>query len=359
MSKQIASYNIVVIDDNEVVLSHARSLLGRSLGRNVRTFLDPALALEACAEMPPDLVLTDFNMPGMNGIELIRRARSEHPESQTLYVLATGSARRDLDAQAAEVGAAEVIRLPATPRTLVERVEAHLARLNGRVEWLDRHLPGRRTDSWPTRVSSHDLDSLRCLDRLAAFRDEDTGLHTVRMAHYAAVIAQAYGLDRDTQDLILLAAPLHDLGKIGIPESILFKPGALNDEEWAVMKQHPVVGYEILRDLPGAVFAMGADISLCHHERWDGTGYPRAISGRAIPISARIVAVADVFDALTSTRRYKPAWSLDAVLSHFANESGKHFDPDVVMALERSLESLLRVKVHFDSGTSERNVLPS
>jgi putative two-component system response regulator len=344
---------IVVIDDNEVVLQQFRRILGKDPARRVLTFHNPTEALEHCVQIEPDLVLTDYQMPDLDGLELIKQARGQRPLAPTQYVLITGSAQSELEVVAARAGAAEVIRLPASPSTIVDRVEARLSGIGA--SWGE-------ASAWqcarpmPASVSNEDLQALRCLERMAAFRDEETGYHTVRMAHYAAVLAQACGQSQHFQSLILLAAPLHDIGKIGIPEAILRKSGLLDEHEWGLMKQHPIFGYEILREQEGEVFAVGAEVALHHHERWDGGGYPLGLAGKDIPLSARIVAVADAFDALTSERRYKRAWGLDTVLQHLANEAGRHFDPEVVAAVDRSLASLIRVKVHFDSLPAEAPV---
>ena len=359
MSNQILSHTIVVIDDNDIVLQQMRSILGREPGRNVLTFHDAREALQHCPSLEPDLVLTDYCMPELDGVEFIRRARGDRPLASTQYMLITGSNRPELDHMAAEAGAAEIIRLPALPGAIVDRVEAQLARLPGHWDSISDLLPGGAGRRITASVSTQDLQALRCLERLAAFRDEETGHHTTRMAHYAAVIAQACGQSQQFQDLMLLAAPLHDLGKVGIPEAVLRKPGSLDEAEWELMKQHPVFGYDILREQNGDVFALAAEIALHHHERWNGSGYPFGLKERDIPLSARIVAVADVFDALISNRRYKQVWSLDTVLLHLSMEAGSQFDPDIVAAVDRCLPSLIRVKVYFDSLPADAVVQPA
>jgi putative two-component system response regulator len=341
---------IVVIDDNEIVLQQFRRILGQDPARRVLTFHNPTEALEHCVNIEPDLVLTDYQMPDLDGLELIKKARGQRPLAPTQYVLITGSAQTELELVAARAGAAEVIRLPASPTAIVERVEARLSSIGSSWDGLNAWQPARPV---PASVSNEDLQALRCLERLAAFRDEETGYHTARMAHYAAVLAQACGQSAHFQSLMLLAAPLHDIGKVGIPEAVLKKSGGLDEREWSLMRQHPVFGHEILREQDGEVFAMGAEVALHHHERWDGKGYPQGLAGKDIPLCARIVAVADAFDALTSERRYKRAWGLDAVLLHLANEAGRQFDPEVVAAVDRCLASLIRVKVYFDSLPAE------
>ncbi len=202
---------------------------------------------------------------------------------------------------------------------------------------------GRAEDAWQAQEAS----VLRCLHSLAYRRDSETAWHTMRMARYAAALAAGHGVDAKLQDLILLAAPLHDIGKLGTPDAILLKRGPLTEAEWVVMKQHTILGHDILSGLEGAVFAMGAEISLSHHERWDGSGYPHGLTGSSIPLAGRIVAVADVFDALTSARPYKAAWSCDEALGYISRNAGSLFDPEIVQVLHDRLDAILCIKARF------------
>jgi putative two-component system response regulator len=177
------------------------------------------------------------------------------------------------------------------------------------------------------------------------------------MAHYSATIARGYGVCPRLCDLILLAAPLHDLGKVGIPDAILRKPGPLDESEWAIMKRHPIIGHEILTAYQGAVFAMGAEISLSHHERWDGKGYPQGLAGTSIPLSGRIVAVADVFDALTTARPYKDAWSCSDAMDYIDRHCGSLFDSEIVQVLHSSLDVILSVKSRIQGEASRAGAL--
>ncbi|MCG3203537.1 MAG: hypothetical protein KCHDKBKB_00207 [Elusimicrobia bacterium] len=186
--------------------------------------------------------------------------------------------------------------------------------------------------------------------RLAAaveFKDHDTRAHLWRMSQYSAIVAREMGLDPDWTENLRLAAPMHDIGKIGVPDAILNKPGKLNEEEWLEMKKHPVHGYEILKDTENELMQMSATIALCHHEKWDGSGYPRGLKGEAIPMEARIATIADVFDALTSKRIYKPSFSIEETLQIIDADAGKHFDPKVVEALHKGMEKVLPIMKAF------------
>jgi two-component system response regulator RpfG len=196
-------------------------------------------------------------------------------------------------------------------------------------------------------VREREKETLARLARAGEFRDEDTGLHLARMARYSRLIAEAIGQSSDETETIELAAPLHDIGKIGIPDHILLKPAGLNDEELVVMRDHARIGHEILKGSPSKYVNMGALIALGHHEKFDGSGYPGALSGEAIPLCARIVAVADVYDALTSVRPYKIAWSREAAFEYLRAQRGRHFEPRLVDAFISVGEAARRIQAEF------------
>lgn len=228
------------------------------------------------------------------------------------------------------VGGVDYIVKPISRSILMARVKTHLSLV--RTSKLDR---------------SH-RDAIQMLGDAGHFNDTDTGVHIWRMAAYASLIAAAYGLDKEQCALINLAAPMHDTGKIGIPHNILKKPGKLDAEEWVVMKTHSKLGHSILSKSDAPVFQMAAEIALHHHERWDGSGYPDGLRGMDIPVSARVVALADVFDALTMKRPYKAAWPLDKVLATMRDSSGSHFEPAMVKAFESVIPQICQVKKEWD-----------
>jgi two-component system, response regulator RpfG len=199
-------------------------------------------------------------------------------------------------------------------------------------------------------IKSREKETLMRLARAGEYKDSDTAMHLQRMSLYSRAIAEKIGLDEEDAEIIELASPLHDIGKIGIPDSILLKKEGLDDQELKIMRKHPIIGYEILQDSPSKYLQKGSEIALAHHERFDGTGYPYALKGKDIPISARIVAIADVFDALTSIRPYKEAWTIDQALEYISKESGKHFDPELVNAVLSMRDTL--EKIHNEHATA-------
>jgi len=201
-------------------------------------------------------------------------------------------------------------------------------------------------------------DTINRLARAAEYRDGDTGEHVERMSSYAQAIARQLGMGVEDQALIKLSAPMHDVGKIGIPDSILLKAGALTDAERKVMQEHPTIGAGILGGSRSKLLQMAERIAATHHEKWDGTGYPNGIAGQHIPLEARIVALADVFDALTSPRVYKDAWSVDEAVSYILSLSGTHFDPRVVAAFEACIDRLLDIRAQLTSGNGNGKSAP-
>jgi two-component system response regulator RpfG len=193
-------------------------------------------------------------------------------------------------------------------------------------------------------VKEREKETLLRLARAGEFRDEETGYHLIRMSRYSRLIANALGLERDEAETVELAAPLHDIGKIGIPDQILLKPSPLEDGEWQVMRRHPVIGHEILKGSASKYVRMGALIALGHHEKYDGSGYPNGLVGDHIPLCARIVTVADVYDALTSVRPYKPAWPSEQAFDYLRSQSGRHFDPRMVEAFLAMKKDVLEIQ---------------
>lgn len=336
---------VMIVDDR----STARSLLeglARSLepGIVVECFAEPQSALEHLQTVTPDLIITDYRMPGMDGIEFTRRVRAEKRLADVPLIIVTVVEDRQIRYQALENGATDFLTRPIDPQECRARCLNLLALrrnqklVHDRAKWLEDQV------SQATReVRERERETLLKLAKAGEYRDQDTGNHIIRMARYARLIAEELQLNAMECDEIESAAPMHDIGKIGIPDQILLKPGFHTPEESVIMRRHPVIGYEILVDSPSRFLQMGAVIALGHHEKFDGTGYPQGLAGTDIPLAARIVAVADVFDALTSVRPYKKAWSFQSSLEYIQTHSGKHFDPDCVHAFEQRIDAVSQI----------------
>ena len=335
----------MIVDDR----STARSLLeglARTLepGIVVESYSDPFEALAQMQVHTPDLIISDYRMPGMDGIEFTRQVRAEPHLSDVPVIIVTVVEDRQIRYQALENGATDFLTRPIDPQECRARCLNLLAlrrsqkALADRAQWLEDEVQLATTE-----VRTRERETLMKLAKAGEYRDEDTGNHIVRMSKYARLIAEELRLTALECDEIEAAAPMHDIGKIGIPDQILLKPGRHTGEETAIMRRHPVIGHEILADSPSRYLQMGAIIALGHHEKFDGSGYPQGLAGDAIPLAARIVAVADVFDALTSKRPYKGAWSFQEALNYIQTQSGKHFDPDCARAFERRIDAVAEI----------------
>ncbi|HXF46960.1 MAG TPA: HD domain-containing phosphohydrolase [Burkholderiaceae bacterium] len=278
-----------------------------------------AEALARAREVVPRLIVLDVMMPGMNGHDVLRALKADPATADIPVLFCTALGQEEDESLGLSLGAVDYITKPIAPAVLRARVRTHLALVQRRE--LER-----------TR-----LEIIRRLGRAAEFKDNETGRHVIRMSHYSRLIAEALGAPAAFCERTLEAAPMHDIGKIGIPDAVLLKPGKLDADEWAVMRRHPEIGAAIIGDDASPLLQMARRIALEHHEKWDGSGYPRGLRGEAISAEARIVAVADVFDALTSARPYKPAWPREQALAFLREQSGRHFWPDAVAALEARL----------------------
>lgn len=339
---------IAIIDDTPLNLVLMEKLIGHHPGWTPVTFGVPGTGLQWCLAHEPDLIIVDYMMPGLDSLEFIRRVRAEHARDDVPILMVTASDERKVRYDALEAGANDFLIKPIDAHEFNPRVrnmlmlrEAHLA-TRTRAETLAAEVR-RATEE----IHARERETVTRLARAAEFRDPETGAHIQRMAHYSALIARRLQLDADYADAILQAAPMHDVGKLGIPDYILLKAGRLTAEEMAIMRRHPVIGHDILKDSSSAIIQLGASIALSHHEKFDGSGYPHGLAGADIPIEGRIVAVADVFDALTSERPYKPAWSLERAVAWLEDGRGRHFDPVCVDALLSNWSEVLRIRDRF------------
>jgi two-component system response regulator RpfG len=272
-------------------------------------------------------------MSGMTGLEAVQQMRHIYSLEGVPIVVVTSSEERDIKYQALESGATDFIHKPIDPNECRVRCRNMLhLRLQQKIILNRSQFLEQRVADATKQILAREQETLFRLAKAGEYRDEETGNHIVRMAKYSRLIAEGLNLDIDRCDLIELAAPMHDIGKIGIPDHILQKPGKLSIDELKIMKAHPLIGFQILQDSPSKYLIMGATIALSHHEKFDGSGYPHGTQQYEIPLEARIVAVADVYDALTSNRPYKTAWSNEDSLAYLITNSGKHFDPACVDA---------------------------
>ncbi len=301
---------LLLVDDEPANLQVLRHVLQEEYRLLFAT--DGVRALDIVRRQRPDLVLLDVMMPAMDGYAVCEAIKADPAiaEIPVIFVSALGEAGHE--ARGFEAGAVDYITKPVSAPVVRARVRTHLSL-------------ARAEELRATR-----LQIVQRLGRAAEYKDNETGMHVIRMSHYAQLLARAVGMGEAWAEDLLHAAPMHDVGKIGIPDAVLLKPGKLDAAEWAVMRRHPQIGAEIIGEHASGVLCMARQIALTHHEKWDGSGYPEGLAGEAIPLAARIVAIADVFDALTTRRPYKEAWSMETAFCHLRSEAGRHFDPALV-----------------------------
>jgi putative two-component system response regulator len=336
--------DVVIVDDNPVNLTVMEHLVSRVDDAAPRVFREGEAGLAWCREHEPDLVIVDYQMPDVDGMEFMRRIRALPGRDDLPLLMVTANTDRDLRREALEGGATDFLNKPVDRAEFTARVR-NMLRLRAMTRRLtDRAIELEQAVAKATRaLVTTERDTLLCLARAAEYRDPETGAHVLRMAEFSRAIAAAMGMNAEYQALIRKAAPLHDVGKLGTPDHILLKPSRLTPQEMDVMRQHTTIGWQILREHRSPVLQMGATIALTHHEKWDGSGYPRALSGPDIPLEGRIVAIADVLDALTSVRPYKHAWDFGEARGFIEKGAGRHFDPECVAALDGIWDEVRRI----------------
>ena len=318
---------LLLVDDEPTNLQVLRHVLQADYRLLFAT--DGARALQVAREQLPQLILLDIMMPGMDGYAVCRALKADAATASTPVIFITALNDSQDETAGFDVGGVDYLTKPVSPPVVRARVRTHLSLV-------------RMDELRETR-----LQIVQRLGRAAEYKDNETGLHVIRMSHFSQLLALAAGCSPAWAEDLLNAAPMHDVGKIGIPDAVLRKPGPLDADEWATMRRHPEIGAEIIGEYPSGVLQLAREIALAHHEKWDGSGYPRYLAGEAIPLSARIVAIADVFDALTTRRPYKEPWPVQDALDHIAAQAGKHFDPALVALFAPLLPQLLEIRARW------------
>ena len=331
---------LLLVDDTPSNLDTLREILGERY--SLRVALAGQRALELAASDPqPALILLDVMMPGMDGYEVCRRLK-RNPATRgipVIFVTALGEVEDETNGFAA--GGVDYVLKPVSPPIVLARIQTHL-QLADQARHL-RDLVAERTN----QLATTRLEIIRRLGRAAEYKDDETGSHVIRMSHYARLLADAAGAHPDWSECLFHAAPLHDIGKIGIPDQILQKATDLSPEEWETMRRHPEIGAHIIGEDDSEILRMARSVALNHHERWNGEGYPRGLAGDAIPLEARIVTIADVFDALTTERPYKNAWPVDEAVKYMRAQAGVLFDPKLLQLFFQQLPLLMEIKGRF------------
>ena len=330
---------ILVVEDSPASLALLSEMLLKA-DYTVRQAASGDLALWTARLQVPDLILLDVNMPGMSGFEVCQHLKADRHTADVPVIFLSALHETESKVHGFRVGGVDYISKPFQPEEVLVRVHTHmkLSRLQKERE-VERQrvvcqatLLAEEVRKATAAIVERERETVLVLSRAGEFRDGETGSHLRRMSNYSRLIAANLDFAADYVDLIFAASPMHDIGKIGIPDDILLKPGALTAQEWKIMARHPLIGWDILRDSESPLLKMAAEIALNHHEKWNGSGYPNGLAGTDIPLPGRICALADVFDALTTRRPYKQPWTIPEALGHILSSRGSHFDPACVDA---------------------------
>ncbi len=335
MDSQVKKQTILVVDDTPLNLEVLSEILKDDY--NIKLAKNGKIALKIAEKFQPDLILLDIMMPEMDGYEVCMKLKQNPVLKGIPVIFVTAKDQETDEAKGFELGAVDYITKPVSPVLVRARVHTHLVLFDQKRE-LKRQVFEKTKELNETR-----LKTINMLGMASEYKDKETGAHIIRMSTYSYIIAKAYGISEDEAQSILHAAPMHDIGKVSIPDSILKKPGKLDTEEFEIMKTHCTAGEKILKEQDDDLFKVAAIVAKQHHEKWNGRGYPGGLKGDKISIYARIVAIADVFDALTSKRPYKEAWEPERAIKLMHEESGEHFDPLVVKAFDASLDKIMKV----------------
>ncbi len=329
-------YSVLVVDDTVENIDVLTGVLKDEY--NVKAATNGQSALKIAEKTLPDIILLDVMMPEMNGYEVCTKLKENPITKKIPVIFVTAKDQEGDEVMGFSVGAVDYITKPISPSIVKARIKTHIA-LADQKRGLEIEVMEKTKEINETR-----LEIIKKLGRAAEFKDNETGMHVERMSRYSYLIAKEYGLDESQCILLMNTAPMHDIGKIGIPDNVLKKAAHLDSEEWKIMEGHSEIGAEILGESKSELLGTAKILAMQHHERWDGTGYPKGIKGEEINVFARITAVADVFDALTSKRPYKQGWPLQEAVDYIKSESGEQFDPKVVEAFERAIPKIVEIK---------------
>lgn len=331
---------VLIVDDTPANITVLSNILS---AYNVKAATSGAKALEIAKRFIPDIILLDIMMPVMDGYTVCSILKQDLRTKNIPVIFVTAMDDVADEERGFELGAVDYITKPVSPPIVLARLKTHL-RLYDQNRTLTEMVNDRTRELNDSR-----LEIIRRLGLAAEFKDNETGMHVIRMSYYCKVIAMAIGMGTEEADLILHASPMHDIGKIGIPDSILCKTAPLSKMEREIMERHTVFGAEIIGHHDSPLLTLARTVALTHHERWDGTGYPHNLKGDNIPLVGRIAAIADVFDALISHRPYKKPWSFDRAVAKIQEEASSHFDPALVQAFMDNLEKIAAIaKTHAD-----------
>lgn len=348
LDRQILQANILIIDDEPLSIRLITQILQKAGFRYIHSINDPRQAVDLYQKVKPDCVILDLNMPHMTGFQVLEELRKISADNYLPVIVISADDNPGSKFAALESGAKDFLNKPYDRVEVLLRIRnlIEVRMLNNQIadqnRVLETKVRERTKELYETQV-----DVVQRLSRAIEYRDTETGMHVVRMSRYSAILAKYAGLSERECEMILIASPLHDIGKIGIPDNILQKPGKFTDAEFNIMKSHTTIGEELLSGGNSEFLKFAKEIAGSHHEKWNGTGYPRGLKEEAIPLAGRICGLADAFDAITSKRVYKEACSIDVAVEEIKKSSGTHFDPKLVDAFLAHLDEIKSISEKY------------
>ena len=339
------AFSVLIVDDEPANIDILKDILIHQY--QVKVAPSGEIALKIVSKAPPDLILLDVMMPHLDGLEVCRRLKADPATSSIPVIFVTALGQGEDEERGFAAGAVDYIAKPIVPAIVLARVKTHISLAH------QQRVTRQEVEERTKELQVSQLSAISMLAAAGHYNDTDTGLHIWRMAAYARRLATAAGWSVEAARLLEHAAPMHDTGKIGIPDSILKAPRRLTDEEMVIMRTHAQIGHDILSNSHSPLFKLAAEVAVSHHERWDGSGYPNGLKGTNIPESGRIVAIADVFDALTMIRPYKKAWSVSEAFDYIRDNAGSHFDPALAEKFLTIKDDIISIKEKADNASSE------
>lgn len=357
--QQCQNATILIVDDQMTNILLLESILQNAGYTKIHSTQDPTKVVSFVKELNPDLICLDIRMPQLNGFQVMGQLKIIQKDTYLPILVLTSEEDRETRLRALESGAKDFLHKPFDKIEVLMRIRNLLeASLLNRIILLQKETLEETVQVRTQQLKETQLEIVHRLAQAAEHRDNETGSHIVRMSNYALILGRACGMNEEECDILFHATPMHDVGKLGIPDRVLLKPGKLDADEWEIMKQHTVIGAQLLSNSQSPVIQMGEIIALTHHERWDGSGYPNRLSGEDIPLAGRICAIVDVFDALSSKRCYKEPWPLEKVMEELRSLSGIQFDPRLIEMFDELLPVIMDVqRTHADITTPQFNLV--
>ncbi|MDH5718057.1 MAG: response regulator [Spirochaetia bacterium] len=347
-SEKIKSGRVLIVDDNQINVILIEKILKNAGYQNITTTTDSTKVTELYKQNKYDLILLDIRMPNMDGFEVMSQLKKIENESYLPIIVLTADSERDVRIKALEEGAKDFLTKPIDQLEALTRIQnlLEVRLLHNQVRDYNKTLEEKVLER-TKELRNTRLEIIQRLTKASEYRDNETGNHIIRISRYSEIMAKSMNMPNENVEYLLNASPMHDVGKIGISDNILLKPGKLTKEEFETMKKHTTIGYDIISNTESKLLKIAAEIALTHHEKWDGSGYPHGKKKEEIPLEGRIVAICDVYDALTSERPYKEAWPSEKALEEILSLREIHFDPEITDIFKNNIDKIIKIEKEY------------